>query len=216
MKLKHVSYLLNALSLAALLTAVFMGNTAVATGLTLLCLLTSLALLYPRLAELSHVSEDSPRVRSLRSVTIFNAVFVAAVALLAWLWEHFGANSPLAGVVSHLTDGQRSIAAKFLLALVLAVPMLFLGNAAPQIPFNRYTGLRLPWTVRDEETWIVAHRVLGYVSLPLALLVFANVPTDMPLDMYARRWWLGAAALWLAIPGLISAVFYCRKWRGTL
>lgn len=210
MDLKHAKRAISLLSLAALLAAVVLRDTAVATALTLLCLLAALAVLYPRLAELSQVSADSPRVGTLRSVTLFNVLFVAALALLAWGWERFGSSSPLTAALSQGT------AAKGLLALVLAVPMLFLGNAAPQLPFNRYTGLRLPWTVRDEETWIVAHRVLGYMSLPLALLVFVNVPTDMPLDTYAKLWWLGTAVLWLTIPGLISAVFYCRKWRGTL
>lgn len=210
MDLKRARQLLSLLSLAALLTAAVLRDSAVATILTLLCLLAALAVLYPRLAELSHISADSPRVRPLRSVTIFNVLFVAVLALLAWGWERFGAGSPLAAALSQGT------AAKGLLALTLAVPMLFLGNVAPRLPFNRYTGLRLPWTVRDEETWIVAHRVLGYVSLPLALLVLVNVPTDMPLDTYARVWWLGAVALWLGIPGGISALFYYRKWHGTL
>ena len=102
------------------------------------------------------------------------------------------------------------------MALLLAVPMLFFGNVAPKIPFNRYTGLRLPWTVRDEDTWIVAHRVLGYVSVPIAILLFTNVATDMPLDTYVKFWWLGVVVLWIAIPGIISGVFYYKKWNGKL
>lgn len=35
------------------------------------------------------------------------------------------------------------------------------GNLAPKLPFSRHTGLRLPWTAADEDTWIVAHRILG-------------------------------------------------------
>ena len=115
-----------------------------------------------------------------------------------------------------MSEEQINTASKAFMASVLAVPVLFFGNVAPKIPFNRYTGLRLPWTVRDEETWIVAHRVLGYISIPIAILVFVNVPTDMLLDTYVKFWWLGAVLLWIGIPGLISGVFYYKKWNGKL
>ena len=118
--------------------------------------------------------------------------------------------------VSEISEAKLITYSKFLMALLLAVPMLFFGNIAPKIPFNRYTGLRLPWTVRDEDTWIVAHRVLGYISAPIAILLFANVATDMPLDTYVKFWWLGAVILWIGIPGIISGVFYYKKWNGKL
>ena len=62
----------------------------------------------------------------------------------------------------------------------------------------------------------MAHRVLGYISIPVAILVFVNVPTDMLLDTYVKFWWLGAVLLWIGIPGLISGVFYYKKWNGKL
>ncbi|HIY05838.1 MAG TPA: SdpI family protein, partial [Candidatus Evtepia faecigallinarum] len=45
----------------------------------------------------------------------------------------------------------------FAMALVACV-MLFAGIVCPKLPYNRHIGLRLPWTVQDEETWNVAHR----------------------------------------------------------
>ena len=57
--------------------------------------------------------------------------------------------------------GERYFAA----ALVLAV-LLFLGNLAPKLPFSRHTGLRLPWTVADEDTWTVATGWWGTSPFP--------------------------------------------------
>ncbi|MBQ8556852.1 MAG: SdpI family protein [Clostridia bacterium] len=216
MSLKNAKYLLGLFSFAALVIAVIARDTVVSTVLTLICIFASLAILYPNLAKLSNVSQDNPKVKTLKSVTIFNIVFIAAVILLAVMVTRLEKKELLAGLVGSFSENQINTGSKFLMALLSAIPMLFLGNVSPKIPFNRYTGLRLPWTVRDEETWIVAHRVLGYVSIPLAILVFMNVPTDMPLEIYAKCWWLGAVLLWIAIPGLISGVFYYKKWSGKL
>lgn len=174
------------------------------------------AILYPNLAKLSNVSADNPKVRPLRAVTVFNAVFIGVIILLVVVFGQLEKRGVLAELLSRMSDAEINTASKAAMALILAVPMLFFGNIAPQIPFNRYTGLRLPWTVRDEETWIVAHRVLGYISIPAAILIFVNVPTDMSLDAYVKVWWLGALIMWIGIPGLTSGIFYYKKWNGKL
>lgn len=216
MKLKNAKYLLSMFSFSVLVIAVIVHNATVSTILTLICLLASLAILYPNLAELSNISEDNPRAKSLKAVTIFNVLFVMIIVVLGLVFERLESSGSLTGIFGDLSESQLNTISKLFMALILAVPMLFFGNVAPQIPFNRYTGLRLPWTVRDEETWIVAHRVLGYVSFPIAILIFVNVPTNMLLDTYVKFWWLGAVILWITIPGLISAMFYYRKWHGKL
>ena len=216
MELKSVKLLLGALSFSVLIIAVIVGNTTVSTFLVFVCLAASLAILYPNLAELSNVSENNPKVKSLKTVTIFNVVYFAVIILFSILIDRFEEMGLLSRVFVNFSESQINVISKFAIALILAVPMLFLGNIAPKIPFNRYTGLRMPWTVRDEKTWIVSHRVLGYISLPAAILVFVNVPTDMPLDIYVKFWWLGAFILWIAVPGVFSGIFYYKKQSGDL
>lgn len=216
MHLKNAKRLLSACSFAALIIAILFRNTIVSTVLTLICLFVSLAVLYPNLTKLSNVSEDNPKVKVLKTVTVFVIVYAVCIFLFVEIVKYIEKNGLLAEFMDSLSEDQINAAGKLLMALLLAVPVLFFGNISPQIPFNRYTGLRLPWTVRDEETWIVAHRVLGYISIPVAILIFVHVPTDMPLDTYMKVWWLGAVILWIAIPGLASGVFYYKKWHGTL
>ena len=212
MNLKNVKRLLAGLSLAALIVALIARNSTVATILVLVCVVASLAILYPNLAQLSNISEDNPKVKTLKGVTIFTVAYLGIVVLFATA----AGKGVFDSFVSGMSETKLITCSKFLMALLLAVPMLFFGNLAPKIPFNRYTGLRLPWTVRDEDTWIVAHRVLGYISAPIAILLFTNVATNMPLDTYVKFWWLGAVILWIAIPGIISGVFYYKKWHGRL
>ena len=212
MSLKNAKRLLAGLSLTALIIAIIARSSTISTVLVLICVAASLAILYPNLAKLSNISEDNPKLKTLKGVTIFTASYFAAIVLFAvavgnGVLDRFIAGMPESTLITYV---------KLLMALILAVAMLFFGNVAPKIPFNRYTGLRLPWTVRDEDTWIVAHRVLSYISIPLAILLFANVCTDMPLDIYVKYWWLGAVILWIGIPGIISGVFYYKKWHGKL
>ena len=57
-----------------------------------------------------------------------------------------------------------------IVAALVACLMVFAGLISPRLPFNRHTGLRLPWTVADEGAWRAAHETLGVSSLPAALL----------------------------------------------
>lgn len=93
---------------------------------------------------------------------------------------------------------------------VISCVMLFAGIISPKLPFTRHTGLRLPWTVRDEDTWNVAHRILGYISLPAALLYIACALTVPNFEAVT----LCAMLIWLGIPSLFSLVFFYRKTRG--
>jgi uncharacterized membrane protein len=84
--------------------------------------------------------------------------------------------------------------------------MVVVGNTAPKLPFNRHLGLRLPWTVRDEETWNVAHRVLGYVTFPLVICFLVSI------QFFELKTCVIATILsWILIPGLISGIFFWKK-----
>ena len=206
MELRRTKAWINGLCLTALLTALLARNQTVSTVLIVVCCFATMILLYRNLAKLSNVSEDNPKVKSLRFVTFFTVGYVVLLVGISVGAEKLAAR----GLLPEPTPRQ----AKLLMALLLAIPMAVLGNVCPKLPFNRYTGLRLPWTVRDEQTWLVAHRILGWISVPLALLLFLQVPTPMRLDDYVKYWFLGIGLLWIGIPGLISGVFYYRKFSG--
>jgi hypothetical protein len=55
-----------------------------------------------------------------------------------------------------LSENQEKIFAMLLISCII----LFSGMISPRIPFTRHTGLRLPWTIRDEDTW----KIPGLVS----------------------------------------------------
>lgn len=198
MSVRKARLVINLLAGLTLVASLVIKNEMAALVLTGVCVLSALGILYAHLPRLSHVSPDSPRLKTVRFVTIFNAVFIGGLLIFAALAEK--------GAI-HLTEGQ----ARWVLAAVFGVPMMVFGNAAPKLPFNRHAGLRLPWTVSDEDTWVVAHRILGYLSLPLGLLCFAAPGFRQP-----HIWLLVLLGLWIAVPGGLSYLYFWKKYHGTL
>lgn len=164
------------------------------------CMLTMLAILYRNLTLFTGAAADKAGIGALRAATIFDAVVLLLVLTVAALDK-----TALAALSE---DGERLLA-----AVIMCGIMLFGGFISPRLPYNRHTGLRLPWTVRDEDTWNVAHRVLGYISLPMTMLYLAAALTVRNADAAA------AAAkvcfiLWIGIPGLVSYIFFWKKLHG--
>lgn len=164
------------------------------------CMLTMLAILYRNLTLFTGAAADKAGIGALRAATIFDAVVLLLVLTVAALDK-----TALAALSE---DGERVLA-----AVIMCGIMLFGGFISPRLPYNRHTGLRLPWTVRDEDTWNVAHRVLGYISLPMTMLYLAAALTVRSADAAA------AAAtvcfiLWIGVPGLVSYIFFWKKLHG--
>lgn len=71
-------------------------------------------------------------------------------------------------------------------------------------------GLRLPWTVQDEDTWNIAHRILGYISIPVVLLYIACTCTIQDFKAVS----VAIMITWIGIPGGISYVHFHKKYHG--
>jgi uncharacterized membrane protein len=85
---------------------------------------------------------------------------------------------------------------------------LVFGNVSPKIPFNRYLGLRLPWTIRDEETWKIAHKILGYSAFPVAIIQFILI-FFLDIELVITT----CIISWIIIPSIYSLYFYTKKLR---
>ena len=180
-------------SLAALLCALLAPDGLPAAVLVSGCLVAAVLVLWRNLPLLTGTDQESD-LAPLRLTTVFSAVFLVlglGVSALLGL-----------GV---LTFSQRQ--EEFLAAALVACLMVFSGLISPRLPFNRHTGLRLPWTVADERAWRAAHETLGVISLPAALLYLACVLAFPDGETVT----LCAVALWLGIPALRSY----RVFRGT-
>ncbi len=188
---------LTALGLITLVAALLLPDGVVSCVLIGLCVGASLVILWRNLPALSDLEPENPKVGVLKQATLFAVVVIAALLFIAW-----GAESSRFA----FTPGQ----IKWAMAVLFAAIILIFGNLAPKLPWNRYTGLRLPWTVRDEQTWLVAHRMLGWLSLPFgSLALAAGASPGYELSIKAL---VGVLLVWIAIPAVLSLVFWMKKY----
>lgn len=185
------------LTFLSMLIALTVKNELVSLFLILGCMLAALIILYRNLALLTGVTTENFKTGPLLITTLFDMAVIGMTVLIIFLNES-------AAVLS----GEREQI--FVIACIVLV-MLFAGFISPKLPFNRHTGLRLPWTVRDEETWNLAHKTLGWISAPVALLYLAAVFTINRFELVT----LCAVCAWIGIPGLLSLLFFWKKFRKT-
>ena len=160
---------------------------------------TAGVILYRNLALLTSLTTQDFRLEPLRAATIFNLILfllVISIALLA--------------AVNLLPPSERW--EKMLAAAIISCVMGFAGIISPKLPHNRHTGLRLPWTVQDADTWYLAHRILGVISIPLVVLYLAGAVTIRNFEAVT----VTILLLWIGTPSIISLVFYWRKFHGRL
>lgn len=189
--------LILSLSFAAMLIALAIKNEIVSILLVGACMLVAVVILYRNLALLTNITTDDLKIGILRTTTIFN-IIVFVIGIIFAILQSFN-------VFYFSANGEKMVA----MTLVSCV-MIFAGIVSTKLPYSRHTGLRLPWTVCDEDTWNVAHRILDYVSLPIALLYMACSITISNFEMVT----LCAMAIWIGIPGAISYLFFKKKMSG--
>lgn len=187
------------LAFATMMIALAVKNEIASILLCGGCILAAVVILYRNLALLTSITTNDMKLRTLRAVTIFDAGVFLVVIAFAVLGK--------SGWIPVTEDGGKAFAMGLTILL-----MLFIGFVAPRLPFTRHTGLRLPWTVADEDTWNVAHRVLGIITLPVVLLYLAAARTVSDFKTVS----ITVLLLWIGIPGGVSLLFFWRKMRGKI
>ncbi|MCD7761699.1 MAG: XRE family transcriptional regulator [Lachnospiraceae bacterium] len=183
-------------SFLAMLIALLVQNEVISILLVGVCLCTAVIVLYRNMALLTSITTDDMRIGMLRITTFFD-IGVLAVGIVFALLSVFD-------MIPFSENGEEI----FAIALVSCM-ILFAGVVLPKLPYTRHTGLRLPWTVQDEDTWNVAHRIIGYISFPTVLLYLACAWTIPNLEIVTTC----TVIIWIGIPGAISYVFFYKKYK---
>lgn len=184
------------LLIASLTIALVVKNTFLSIGLILLCVLASLWVLYRNLALLASQtsSPSKQQFHALKLSLLFSLCLILFIVGFVCL-EKLG----MVGEENEFC---------FAVGIVIVV-MLFLGHISPKLPYTRFVGLRLPWTVCDEETWYFAHRIIALITVPsimlmiVGLLMFADKEKVLLISMFS----------WIIIPSVVSLIFYLRKYK---
>ena len=95
-----------------------------------------------------------------------------------------------------------------LLPIIMGVLFLLIGNYLPKCTQNRTVGIRIKWTLADEENWNATHRFGGKVWFIGAIVILASslLPTKISVCVMI------AATLAMALaPIIYSYCFYNKK-----
>lgn len=185
------------LSFIAVIFALSIKNSILSICLIGVCSLFALIILYCNLALLTKVTTNHFKTKSLKVTTIFDIVIMLVCVVIVVLIE--------VGIINIVDESE-----KYLALAIISCVMIFSGIISPKLPFSKHTGLRLPWTVQDEDTWNLAHRIIGYTAMPIAIFYIAGA---LVID-YFEIVTLVAIIAWIGIPAIFSCLFYYRKLRG--
>lgn len=91
--------------------------------------------------------------------------------------------------------------------IFVGILLIFYGNYLPKCRQNYTLGIRLPWTLHDEDNWNKTHRLAGY------LWIFGGLV--MILCAFAPKGWLPLLciimAVLMAVPSIYSWMLY-KYW----
>ena len=170
-------------------------NEVVSILMAGICMLIAAIVLYRNLALFTSLTTDDLRLGIFRVTTLCNISILIIGIVFAFL--------SAVDVITFSENGEKLFA-----MVLLSCIMVFIGIVSPKLPYNRHTGLRLPWTVRDEDTWKIAHRILGFISFPMVLLYIACALTISDFEIVS----VVTMLIWISIPGGISYIYFYKKY----
>lgn len=90
--------------------------------------------------------------------------------------------------------------------MFLGVVFIIIGNFMPKMTQSYTVGIKLPWTLNDEENWDKTHRLAGFVWVACGLLMIAGA--FLPCRMTIL--WILLAAM-ILVPTVYSYLLFLKK-----
>lgn len=112
---------------------------------------------YIKAPEISGLSKDNPKIKTVRRMQIVFLIFTIAKEFLPWL------NLDNIGV--YKTNTTIAIA-------INAIIIMYFGNILPKVVIYENLGNKVSWAVGDEKTWRKATKIFAYLSFIIAVSMF--------------------------------------------
>jgi uncharacterized membrane protein len=91
--------------------------------------------------------------------------------------------------------------------LFLGLLFIIIGNYLPKARQNYTIGIRIPWTLANEENWNKTHRFAGYLWMICGLLIILLSLTRL----VPGEWLLGMALITALVPCVYSYWLHAKK-----
>jgi uncharacterized membrane protein len=146
---------------------------------------------------LQNIHRFDPKRKNIPSAT-FNKVGFGMVLFFSAL-----------STVMIATAGKDAFSVSRLLFPLIGLLFMFIGNYLPALKPNYFAGIRLPWTLSDDDNWRRTHFLAGKVWFWMGL-VFAVVTLFLPLKAIMPVF-IGFILVMVLIPGIYSYRVFREK-----
>ena len=87
---------------------------------------------------------------------------------------------------------------------IMGIMFLVIGNYLPKCRQNYTMGIKIPWTLHDEENWNHTHRMAGYLWIVTGFLLLGNI--------FLQQEWILVVAIIVAtfVPMVYSYLYYLK------
>ena len=100
------------------------------------------------------------------------------LSLVLWICP---ALSLLMNTIVYLTAMGKEIKVGFIVILFMGLLFIIIGNYLPKCKQSRTMGIKLPWTLKDEENWNKTHRFAGRLWVICGIVVLATAILESPI-----------------------------------
>lgn len=91
--------------------------------------------------------------------------------------------------------------------LILGTTFILIGNYMPKIVRSRTVGIKIKWTLANEENWNATHRFCGKLYVICGVLCFLAIPTPME----ALPFVMIAVMLFCILPPILYSYLFYKK-----
>ena len=91
--------------------------------------------------------------------------------------------------------------------LLLGLMFIIIGNYLPKARQNYTIGIKIPWTLANEENWNRTHRLAGYLWMICGILmIIISLTRFVP-----AKWLVGILLITVLVPCIYSFWLYAKK-----
>ena len=146
---------------------------------------------------LFYLSERKKAAPEKNSKAIIISLLLADFIVVAVNWFFLGIMKTGLGVGDKL-----NVENNWLILMIIGFVFVIIGNYMPLIPQNRFLGVRVPWTLNNENCWKHTHRFAGRISVIAGLAAIA-------FSMCTKIWDFSSSvviAVYMCLLGVIAVI----------
>jgi uncharacterized membrane protein len=100
----------------------------------------------------------------------------------------------------------------YLITIIFGILMMYISNFYGKLSQNRWFGIKVPWTLKDETVWNKTHRLGGYLGIVGGvILVFSGVFGMALSNYYITGYGFIASMFFIVIIPIIYSAFLYGK-----